>query len=163
MPRPDLVLVAGGRPRAAAPGMPPDLCGLYRLRRLIEPELSAQSCLLIPSAELDRLEAHIPFSDPRPDHVCAAHRAFHLELLRPAATRWDLRVLRPLWSVTDDLIRTLVAKEGRRASELIRTHCLCGELITAYRTRDPRVARSVWRRYLHRSEKFVRRLGRALG
>lgn len=140
---------------------PPDLCGLYRLRRLIEPELSAQSCLLIPSAELDRLEAHIPFSAPHPDHVWAAHRAFHLELLRPAATRWDLRVLRPLWSVADDLMR-IAAQDGRSTTDIIRSHCLCGELIAAYRTRDPRAARSTWRRCLLRSEQFVRRLVRAV-
>src|ERR1700754_1361158 len=162
MPRPDLVLVAGGRQQAAMPGTPPELSGLYRLRRLIEPDLSAQSCLLIPSAELDRLEADIPFSCQYADQGHAAHRALPLELIRPAATRWDLRVLRPLWSATEDLIRT-TTRDGRSISGIIQSNCLCGELIAAYRTRDPRAARSMWRRYLHRSEQLVRRLARVLG
>ncbi|MBO0874652.1 MAG: FCD domain-containing protein, partial [Pseudonocardia sp.] len=99
MPKPDLVLVAG-RPQPTVPRYRSieDVVGLFRMRRFIEPELAAESCVRVSPADLDRLEAHIPFFASDSEQVYAAHRAFHTELLRPAASRWDLRVLRPLWA-----------------------------------------------------------------
>lgn len=159
MPKPDLVLVAGGARRVSPRRRSADdVLGLYRLRRMIEPALAAESCLRIPSRELDRLEAHIPFFAADSEQVYAAHRAFHLELLRPAASRWDLRVLRPLWAEADGLVRAVFGPEGRTSCDVILTACSCRALLAGYRTRDPKTAHAASQRYLDHAEGFVRRI-----
>lgn len=138
------------------------MVGLYRMRRFIEPDLAAESCLLISPAELDRLEAHIPFFASAADHVYAAHRAFHVELLRPAASRWDLRVLRPLWAQIDALLRSVFGPEARTGCDVILTSCTCRSLLTAYRTRDPETVRAASLRYLQQAERFVQNVAGAV-
>lgn len=154
---PRLRLVGGAADRSlSAPIEPEELRGCYRLRRLIEPELAAEACLLLQPAQLDELRSRIPYYDS--DQVCAALRGFHIELLRPAASRWDLHVLGPLWEETDRLAQALFGRNGRCAAEIINCVLGCYELLDAYRTRDPDTARAASERYLDRSERMVERL-----
>ncbi|MBO0875807.1 MAG: FCD domain-containing protein, partial [Pseudonocardia sp.] len=132
------------------------------MRRFVEPELAAESCVRISPADLDRLEAHIPFFATDSDQVYAAHRAFHTELLRPAASRWDLRVLRPLWAQIDALLHSVFGPEGRTSCDVILTGCACRSLLTGYRTRDPEAARAATLRYLAHAERFAQNVAGAV-
>lgn len=163
MPKPDLVLVAG----CAQPTVPryrpiDDVIGLYRMRRFIEPDLAAESCVRISPAELDRLEAHIPFFASDSEQVYAAHRAFHVELLRPAASRWDLRVLRPLWAQLDALVHAVFGPDGRTSCDVVLTGCACRSLLTGYRTRDPDAVHAATLRHLEHSERFIQNIAGAV-
>ncbi|MHC8562133.1 GntR family transcriptional regulator [Streptomyces albidoflavus] len=92
-----LVIMRPGRSAVVAPLDLDDLRGIYRLRRTLEPEIAARSCLLLSEAELDGLaERAAEFGAAGPaGHD--DHHAFHLALLAPAATTWDIRVLTTLW------------------------------------------------------------------
>ncbi|MBO0874651.1 MAG: FCD domain-containing protein [Pseudonocardia sp.] len=156
---PRLRLVGGAADREPSmPMEPEELRGCYRLRRLIEPELAAEACPLLQPAQLDELRSRIPYFTTCSDQVCAALRDFHIELLRPAASRWDLHVLRPLWEETDRVTQALFGRHGRSAAHVI--HCVlgCHELLDAYCTRDPDTARAASARYLDGSERMVERL-----
>lgn len=156
MPKPDLVLVAGRpQPPVQCGRSIEDVVGLFRMRRFIEPELAAESCVRVSPADLDRLEAHIPFFASDSEQVYAAHRAFHTELLRPAASRWDLRVLRPLWAQVDALLHSVFGAEGRTSCDVILSGCACRGLLTGYRTRDPEAVRAASLRYLEHAERFI--------
>lgn len=156
---PRLRLVGGAHDREpSVPMDPEELRGCYRLRRLIEPELAAEACLLLQPGQLDELRSRIPYFATSSDQVCAALRGFHIELLRPAASRWDLHILRPLWEETDRLAQALFGRHGRSAAEIINCVLACHELLDAYGTRDPDIARTASARYLDRGERMVERL-----
>jgi DNA-binding GntR family transcriptional regulator len=156
---PRLKLVGGAQDRApSAPMAPEEVRGCFRLRRLIEPELAAEACLLLKPVQLEELRSRIRYLPTDPDQLCAALRGFHIELLRPAASRWDLHVLRPLWEETDRLATALVGRHGPSAAEVISCALGCHELLDAYHTRDPDIARAASARYLVRSERIVDRL-----
>ncbi|WP_225728821.1 MULTISPECIES: GntR family transcriptional regulator [unclassified Nocardia] len=95
-----LVINRPGRSPLVAPLSAADLRGIFRLRGLIEPELGARACPLLDVAArtrlhelIDRLTAPAGAADERYD----AELEFHLELIRPAATAWDIRTLDNLW------------------------------------------------------------------
>lgn len=156
---PRLRLVGGAHDReCSAPIDPEELHGCYRLRRLIEPELAADACLLLQPAQVDQLRSRIPGFTIGSDQACAALRGFHIDLLRPAASRWDLHVLRPLWEETDRLDRALFRRHGRAAARVIHYVLGCHELLDAYETRDPDAAHAASVRYLDRDERMVERL-----
>src|SRR5882757_5370511 len=149
IPRLDVITnLAGGTIGAASdlpglttlsePAKPPsrrelaELGGIFRMRRLIEPELCAQACLLHTDADLDELAAIIPdYHDTSvdPDEFYRAHREFHVRLLAPAATAWDLRVLRPLWQETDRCVRALLDQLGMHPASIPGGAPPCSELL----------------------------------
>src|ERR1700754_954111 len=119
MPSTNLTLIRGGR--QSNPSRSPlfdELRGHYRIRRLVEPDLAAEACLMLSTEELDGLDKRVTALITSSDDAYDAHRAFHTDLLRPAATAWDLRVLRPLWEQADSLIRTGLALRGWKPTEL---------------------------------------------
>jgi hypothetical protein len=136
-----------------------ELGGIFRMRRLIEPELCAQACLLHTDADLDELAAIIPdYHDTSvdPDEFYRAHREFHVRLLAPAATAWDLRVLRPLWQETDRCVRALLDQLGMHPASVPGGTPPCSELLDSFRTRDPEQARVASRRHLDLTARRVR-------
>lgn len=131
-----------------------DVRGCYRLRRLIEPELAAESCLLFDPAQLDELRSRIQHFTIDSEHRYAVHRAMHIELLRPAASGWDLRILLPLWDAVDRLAKPALG----RSVDLITGWVAAGhDLLDAYGTRDPGAVRAASVRYLDRGERAVKR------
>ena len=135
-----------------------ELGGMYRMRRLIEPELSAKACLLHTDAEYDELEAHLEhFLDATADtdEIYRAHRAFHTRLLAPAATAWDLRVLTPLWHETDRCVRAWLIRLGIHPA-VLPGQPPCRELLASFRTRDPESARAACLRELDENAERVR-------
>jgi DNA-binding GntR family transcriptional regulator len=136
-----------------------ELAGIFRMRRLIEPELCAQACLLHTDADLDELAAIAPdYYDTSidPDEFYRAHREFHVRLLAPAATAWDLRVLQPLWQETDRCVRTLLDQLGMHPALLPGGAPPCSDLLDSFRTRDPERARVASRHHLDLNARRVR-------
>lgn len=136
-----------------------ELGGIFRMRRLIEPELCAQACLLHTDADLDELAELAPnFADTSlpPDEIFRAHRDFHFRLLAPAATAWDFRVLLPLWQEADRCVRALLDQHGLHPARLPGGAPPCAELLDAFRTREPEQARAASRRHLDLNARRVR-------
>src|SRR2546423_3987202 len=95
-----LVVMRRNRSAIVAPLAPDELHAIYRLRRQIEPDLAAASCKLLSDDDYARLERLFDmFADESLgiDDIYDAHHFFHIELLRPAASSWDLRILEMLW------------------------------------------------------------------
>lgn len=115
-----------------------DLRAIYRLRHQLEPDIAVRSCRLLSDADLDALEREaVGFGalDVWVDDIYEAHRAFHLALLQPAATEWDVRILGTLWRAAERYIRIGFGHLVASPSEHGREHAHV-ELVRAFRSRD---------------------------
>ncbi|MFC9840758.1 GntR family transcriptional regulator [Rhodococcus sp. NPDC127530] len=129
-------LVVTGNSAIVAPLSHDDLHGIYRLRRQLEPEIAGRACKLLDDADLRRLDAYVAmFGDESLDidDIYQAHHAFHYELLRHAATAWDLRVLDGLWHTPNG-----ISAWRSRAAKPNRTNTSGGD--TRMRTSSPSCA-----------------------
>lgn len=148
-----LVMIRGGRRPVVAPLDAQDLFGVHRLRQLIEPELAVHASQLLHPVDLERAEDHLAraadtaLSD---DERYAAHRDFHSELLRPALTPWDDRVLRMAWFAAERCVRAGLAISDRRALEcdVVTTH---GALLATFRCGEPDEVREIVREHLRQN------------
>jgi DNA-binding GntR family transcriptional regulator len=81
-----------------------DFEAIYRLRVQIEPPLAARSTALQTKASFRQLHGLLSASlqtDHEPDAQWHSHTAFHLSLVEPAASPWDLRFLEQLWDAAE--------------------------------------------------------------
>jgi DNA-binding GntR family transcriptional regulator len=150
-----LLVTRRGRSAVVAPLDSSELAGLCRLRRLIEPDLTARACTLMHPAELDRLEASIVSMSPFRsvlDGLFEANIQFHRDLIRPATTRWDYKVLDRLWLCVARYMYVGFPRLSGEQLEPFRTDVMQRELIAAFRTRDADVARAALERHLDRDE-----------
>ena len=141
-----LVVTRPGRSATVAPLSHEDLAGIYRLRRQIEPEIAGRSCQLLHEPDFARLEESVKmFGDERGiDEIYSAHHAFHLDLLRPAATTWDLRTLEGLWHASERYIRLAFGGLDAQPEEHRRRGRAHAALLEVFRSGDPeRVADAV--------------------
>lgn len=134
-----LIMLSPSRSAIVTPLDPGDLRSIYRLRMRLEPELAARAVGAYSDedlAELARL-MRVTYSSPWTERGFDSHRQFHAMLIRPAASDWDLRVLRPLWYASERYTRLVFdpvdAPEGIVAA---REHAH-ERLLDAARTRDP--------------------------
>lgn len=155
-----LVVTRAGRSARVAPLVPQDLQAIYRLRRVLEPEIASRACMLLSEAELDRLEYEAAaFGDSRfgTDDVYDSHHAFHTSLLAPAATAWDARLLSVLWRASERYVRIGFGKLDAYPHEHERREQAHEGLVAAFRTRDPDVAADAVREHLARNEQLATR------
>ncbi|MFG3102268.1 GntR family transcriptional regulator [Streptomyces sp. NPDC048182] len=142
-----LVITARGKSATVAPLSREDLRAIYRLRRQIEPELAGRACLLLTDRDHARLTAHLEiFADPGLglEEIYETHHEFHLDLLRPAATDWDLRVLRMLWHSAERYVRLAFGNRDSDPDEPRRREAAHTQLLAAVAERDPgRAAQAV--------------------
>lgn len=153
-----LVTIRPGRSATITPIDLADLHAIYRLRRLLEPEIARRSCTLISEAELNRLEAEATeFGDPdrSMEAIYDAHRDFHLALFAPAATAWDTRILTTLWRAGERYIRIGFGLLDPDPHEHHRRQHAHESLIQVYRRRDPDAAASAVEEHLIRNEKLA--------
>ncbi|MGA5573614.1 GntR family transcriptional regulator [Streptomyces koyangensis] len=153
-----LVIMRPGRSAVVAPLDLDDLQGIYRLRRTLEPEIAARSCLLLSDAELDRLAeraAEFGAAGHGMAEIYDDHHAFHLALLAPAATTWDIRVLTALWRAGERYLRIGFGQLDPDPAEHQRRGEAHGELVAAFRTRDPATVSAAVERHLARNEKIA--------
>jgi DNA-binding GntR family transcriptional regulator len=154
-----LVVFNRGRSATIAPIDLDDLHAIYRLRRLLEPDLARRSCTLISDAELDRLEGDADdFGDPdrSMDAIYDAHRDFHLALFAPAATPWDIRMLTTLWRAAERYIRIGFGLLDPDPEEHQRRQHAHASLISVYRRRDPEAAARAVDAHLDHNEQIAR-------
>jgi DNA-binding GntR family transcriptional regulator len=154
-----LVLTRPGRSAVVAPVHLDDLHGIYRLRHRLEPEIASRSCLVIASDVLDDLEREaVSFGreDLGVDEIYEAHQAFHLALLAPVATEWDIRTLTTLWRAAERYIRIGFRALDPQPQEHRRREHAHEDLITAFRTRDPQAVEQAVSQHLERNEELAR-------
>jgi DNA-binding GntR family transcriptional regulator len=150
-----LVLTRPGRSARVAPLDLEELQSIYRLRRRLEPEIAQRSCRLLTVAELDWLEEQaIGFGqrDRTMNEIYDGHHAFHLALLAPAATAWDIRILSTLWRASERYIRIGWGRLDPDPQEHERREQHHVELVSAFRQRDPEVASAAVLQHLARNE-----------
>lgn len=154
-----LVITRPGRSAQVTPLDLDDLHGIYRLRRTVEPEIARRSCLLLSDEELDRLaRAATEFGAQHGiREIYDDHHAFHLALLSPAATQWDIRVLTTLWRAAERYIRIGFGLLDPDPAEHGRRQEAHENLVAVFRTRDPDAAAQAIHDHLDRNERTALR------
>jgi DNA-binding GntR family transcriptional regulator len=153
-----LVISRPGRSSVVAPLDPEDLRSIYRIRLRLEPEIAFRSCELLTPEDFDRLnELIIQFSDPTKgiDEIYDAHHDFHLQLLRPAASDWDLRILENLWHAAERYVRLAFAERDFTPGEHQRRECSHRQLLEPFRSGDPDRAAYALREHLQANERLA--------
>jgi DNA-binding GntR family transcriptional regulator len=150
-----LVQMRPGRSAAVAPLDLDELQSIYRLRRRLEPEIAQRSCRLLSDAQLDLLEQQaVGFGNEHltMNEIYDSHHEFHLALLAPAATSWDMRILSTLWRASERYIRIGWGRLDPDPQEHHRRELHHVELVAAFRQRDPEIAASAVHQHLSRNE-----------
>lgn len=154
-----LIVTRPGKSAMVAPLAHDDLHGIYRLRRQLEPEIAGRACKSLTDDDFTRLESYLAmFADDTLgiDEVYEAHHAFHYELLLPAATTWDIRILDGLWHAAERYVRLAFAGRDSDAGEPHRRWwCTHNELLLATRTRDTRKVVATTRKHLDDNEQIA--------
>lgn len=155
-----LVTTRPGRSAVVAPVNSEDLHAIYQLRRTLEPEIASRSCQLITPELLDDLEAQAEAFGALElgiDDVYAAHQEFHLALLAPAASQWDVRILRTLWRAAERYVRLGFGKFDPEPQEHHRRAHAHLELVDAFRQGQPRLVKRAVLEHLKRNEELAQR------
>jgi len=150
-----LVQMRPGRSAFVAPLDLDELRSIYRLRRRLEPEIAQRSCRILSQAELDRLQHQAEgFGDQKlsMNEIYDEHHEFHLALLAPAATSWDIRILMTLWRASERYIRIGFGRLDPDPDEHDRRERAHVDLVAAFRQRDPDVVSSAVHEHLARNE-----------
>jgi DNA-binding GntR family transcriptional regulator len=138
-----LVVNPPGRSASVAPLDLEEFHAIYRVRRLLEPDLARRSVPLLKEAELDRLyqaAAEFGGAERSMDDIYDDHRAFHLALLAPAASAWDVRILTMSERATERYVRIGFGLLDPDPSEHDRRREAHQLLVGEFRKRDPDVA-----------------------
>jgi DNA-binding GntR family transcriptional regulator len=155
-----LIVLSRGRSASVTALTVQDMRGIFGLRLLIEPELTARSVGLHTPAQIKELRRLLDeIGSASPYEALQAERAFHTALMQPGASEWDLRTLGQLgaaslrynWLVFDPAI----------VSEDDRDHCV--RIHDAVLARDPEVARSAMRDHLLENEAYLAKRIESLG
>jgi DNA-binding GntR family transcriptional regulator len=114
-----------------------DVKAIYRLRQLIEPTLTALGVNTLSDAELEHQGSLLSIylrSDVSIAEELDAHQQFHLGLMRPTGSEWDIRVLEFLWNANRRYARLLFEPSNPlRQQRLYQAH---HDLFTAVRSRS---------------------------
>jgi DNA-binding GntR family transcriptional regulator len=162
--REGLVVIRPGRSTSVAPLSSDDLRSLCLVRRRIEPELATSACLLITSDDLDEHELRLESARHKRNQAqdrYEAHRELLSALLGPAATTWELRMLRMLWHATERYLRCgldhsdQAATPGRTDIPGDPLGAAQVDLICAFRGRDPREAKAAMLRHVDWAERIA--------
>lgn len=153
-----LVVNPAGRSATVAPLDLDEFHAIYRVRRILEPELASRSCASLSDAELDRLHAAAAdFGGPHRsmDDIYEDHRAFHLALLAPAATTWDERILMMLSNASERYVRIgfgLLDPDPDEHERRREDHQL---LVEEFGKRDPAAAAKALDKHLSHNEELA--------
>src|SRR2546423_14545575 len=86
----------------------------------------------------------------------AAPHFFHIELLRPAASSGDLRILEPLWRAAERYVRFAFGRLDPDPAEHRRRAAVHADIIDTFRTRDARAVRRSVLHHLDENERIAR-------
>lgn len=161
-----LIVTRPGRSASVAPLEHEDLRGIYRLRRQIEPEIASRSCRLLHETDFQRLKAFVSMfgdEDLGIDEIYDAHHTFHLELLRPAATEWDLRTLEGLWHAGERYVRLAFSALDNQPDEHRRRKRVHAALLEVFRRGDPDQVADAVLEHLNDNEELAQQALKPLG
>lgn len=150
-----LVQLRPGRSAIVTPLSRDELRAIFRLRRLIEPELAARSCWRLSSADLEhasRLLAEFARGADTADELWGLHHEFHLALLRPAASEWDLRILSQLWHASDRYTRVVFDTYNVDPAERVNREAMHRPLLAAAGSGSPAEIRHALTEHLNDNE-----------
>lgn len=150
-----LIITRPGRKAVVAPLDAEDLRAIYRIRLRLEPELAYRACEMLAPTDFDRMESLIvQFGDESKgiNEIYDAHHEFHLELLRPAATDWDIRILEGLWHAADRYVRLAFGQRDFTEGEHRRREEAHRALLEPFRARDQERAAFALREHLLANE-----------
>jgi DNA-binding GntR family transcriptional regulator len=153
-----LVITTPGKSAMVAPLDREDLRSIYRLRLRLEPEIAYRSCELLRPEDFDRLEGFLSdFSDENCgiNEIYESHHVFHLELLKPAATEWDLRILESLWHAAERYVRFTFSGLDSTPGEHKRREESHRILVDTFRSRDPERSAMALRLHLEANEEIA--------
>jgi len=131
---------------------------VYRLRRLLEADLAGRSLKELTDDGFARMRQAVEIyyePSPNPDDVLVQHHEFHLALLEPAASEWDMRILEQLWSVSERYVRLVfgpVLLDHGRAESLGHAH---DELIEVAQAGSADALRRAVRKHLDANEATI--------
>ncbi len=155
-----LVITRPGKSAVVTPLDRADLDSIYRLRHQLEPEIAGRACTLLSDAQLDLLDAQTTeFGRPEVtmDTIYEAHHEFHLALLAPAMTEWDIRVLTTLWRAAERYIRIGFGRLDPDPAEHRRREHSHHSLIAVFRTRDVAAVTAAMHEHLEHNERIALR------
>lgn len=153
-----LVINPPGRGATVAPLDLNEFHAIYRVSRLLESDLARRSCELLSDETLDRLyqeAADFGGHERSTDEVWSDHREFHMALLAPAASAWDVRILTMQWRATERYVRMGFGLLDPDPEEHDRRREAHQFLIDAFRKRDPAFAARAMEAHLAESEKLA--------
>lgn len=145
-----LVVLNPSRSAIVTPLNPDDLRAIYRLRLTVEPELAAMAAPQRRDRDLDELEQLVreTFEKVPGEDFWDPHREFHAALIRPAASEWDFRLLRPLWDASERYTRLVFDPVDEPEAFATRRKHVHDELVDAARSHDPELVRAKVREHL---------------
>ncbi|MDN5858340.1 MAG: GntR family transcriptional regulator [Pseudonocardia sp.] len=155
-----LVVTRPGRSAVVAPLDLNDLRGIYRIRHRLEPEIAARACSLLSDADYERLDrdAHaFGELDRGIDEIYEAHHTFHMALLAPAASEWDLRLLTTLWRAAERYIRIGFGRLDPDPAEHDRRERSHHDLVESFRSRDVEAVSRAMHEHLDHNEHIAMR------
>lgn len=153
-----LVVNPPGRSATVAPLDLDEFQNIYRVRRMLEPDLARRSVLFLADDELDRLHqaaAEFGGADRSMDDIYDDHRAFHMALLAPAASTWDIRILMMLWRAGERYVRIGFGLLDPDPDEHERRREAHQQLVAEFRKRDPDLAANALGDHLAHNENLA--------
>jgi DNA-binding GntR family transcriptional regulator len=150
-----LVMNPPGRSASVAPLDLEEFHAIYRVRRLLEPDLARRSVPLLEDAEFGRLyqaAAEFGGTERSMDDIYDDHRAFHLALLSPAASAWDIRLLTMNDRATERYVRIGFGLLDPNPAEHDRRREAHQLLVEEFRKRDPEIAARALNEHLAHNE-----------
>ncbi len=147
-----------GRSAVVAPIDAADLRSIYRLRKLIEVDLAGRAVTLLDDQDLAQLESAVAAFSTQPadpDLVLDKHHEFHLDLLRPAASSWDIRVLELLWRASERYARLAFSDSLLDPDAVARQAKAHKAIVEAVRSRSPAQLRKELRAHLEVNEAMI--------
>lgn len=103
-----LVTLRPGRRAIVTPVDPEQMASVSRLWVLISSDVLARACRVYTEADFEEMQAALDEFTSYPqdsEEAFLGHHEFHLSLLRPAATEWDMRLLGILWIPIERAVR----------------------------------------------------------
>lgn len=153
-----LIVNPPGRSATVAPVDLAELHSIYRIRKVLEPDLARAACITLSDDELDRLHAaaaELGRFDLSMDDTYEDHNAFHMALLQPAVTVWDARILNMLWRAAERYVRVGFGLMDPDPNEHIRRKEAHQYLVAEFRKRDPDAAARALEEHLARNENLA--------
>ena len=153
-----LVVNPPGRSASVAPLDLEEFHAIYRVRRLLEPDLARRSVPQLEEAELHRLyqaAAEFGGAERSMDDIYDDHRAFHLALLAPAASAWDIRILMMSERASERYVRIGFGLLDPDPTEHDRRRDAHQLLVAEFRKRGPQVAARALDEHLAHNEELA--------